>query len=67
MELAQGGTSGVEITDVPARILGLDACSACVVAKMVHLPHKEGCGHVTDYLEQVHIDIAGPMLVLSVR
>ena len=66
VELAQGGASGVEITDVPARIPGLDACSACIVAKMVHLLHKEGRGHATEYLEQVHIDIAGPVLVLSV-
>jgi len=42
VELAQEGASGLEITDIPVRIPGLDACSACVAAKMVHLPHKEG-------------------------
>jgi len=67
MELAQGGVSRVEITDLPARIPGLDACSASVVAKMVHLPHKEGCSHATEYLEQVHVNIAGPMHVPSAR
>jgi len=65
VELAQGGASGVEIIDVPARIPGLDACSACVTAKMVHLPHKEGRGRAIKYLERVHVDIAGPMHVLS--
>ena len=57
----------MEITNLPARIPGLDACSACVVAKMVHLPHKEGRSCVTKYLEQVHVDIAGPMHVPSAR
>jgi len=57
----------MEITCVPARILGLDACSACVAAKMVHLPHKEGRGRATEYLERVHVEIAGPMHVLSAR
>jgi len=55
----------MEITDVPARILGLDACSACVAAKMVHLPHKEGRGRATEYLERVYVEIAGPMHVPS--
>jgi len=67
MELAQGGASGVEITDLPARIPGLDACSACVMAKMVHLPHKEGRSRATKYLERVHVGIAGPMHVPSAR
>jgi len=57
----------VEITDLPARIPGLDVCSASVVAKMVHLPHKEGCSRATKYLERVHVDIAGPMHVPSAR
>jgi len=65
VELAQGGASGVEIIDVPVRIPGLDACSTCVAAKMVHLPHKEGRGHATKYLKRVHVDIAGPMHVPS--
>jgi len=34
---------------------------------MVHLPHKEGRGRATEYLERVHIDIAGPMHVPSAR
>ena len=34
MELAQEGVSGLEITDVPVRILGLDAWSACVAVKV---------------------------------
>jgi len=65
VELAQEGASGLEITDVPARIPGLDACFTCVAAKMVHLPHKEGRSRVTEYLKQVYIDIAGPMHILS--
>jgi len=67
MELAQGGASRVEITDLPARIPGLDACSACVVVKMVHLPHKEGRSCATEYLERVHVNRAGPMHVPSAR
>ena len=65
VELAQGGASGMEITDVPARIPGLDACSACITTKMAHLPHKEGRGRATEYLERMHIEIAGPMHVPS--
>jgi len=65
MELAQGGASGMEINDVLARIPGLDACSACIAAKMVHLPHKEGRGRATEYFERVHVGIAGPMHVPS--
>jgi len=67
VELAQEGASGLEITDIPARIPGLDACFACVAAKMVHLPHKEGRSHATEYLERVYIDIAGPMHIPSAR
>ena len=67
VESAQGGASGVEITDLPARIPGLDACSACVVAKMVHLPLKEGRSRATKYLERLHVNIAGPMHVPSAR
>ena len=65
VEFAPGGASGVEIIDLPVRIPGLDAGSACVAAKMVHLPHKEGRGRATEYLERVHVDIAGPMHVPS--
>jgi len=34
VELAQEGASGLEITDVPARIPGLNACSACVAVEV---------------------------------
>jgi len=34
---------------------------------MVHLPHKEGRGRATEYLERVHVEIAGPMHVPSAR
>jgi len=54
----------MEITDVPVRIPGLDACPTCIAAKMVHLLHKEGHGCVTKYLKRVHVKIAGPMHVL---
>ena len=55
----------MEIKNIPARIPGLDVCSACVTVKMVHLLHKEGHSHATEVLERVHVDIAGPMHVLS--
>jgi hypothetical protein len=35
--LAESGASGIVITDMPAKIPGLDACAACVAAKSVHL------------------------------
>ena len=56
---------GVVIMDLPVSAPGLDACAVCVAGKSVHLPHKEGCERVGDYLERVHIDIAGPMPVMS--
>ena len=65
VELAQKGASGMVITDMPAKVPGLDACAACVAGKSVHLPHKEGRERATEYLERVHIDIAGPMPVVS--
>ena len=34
VELVQEGVSGLEITDVPARIPGLDACSTCVAVEV---------------------------------
>ena len=34
VELAQEGVSGLEITNVPARIPGLDACPACVAVEV---------------------------------
>ena len=49
------------ITDLPKKIPGLDACAACVAAKSVHLPHKEGRNRAEVYLDRVHIDITGPM------
>jgi transposase InsO family protein len=67
VELAQKGASGMVITDLPARIPSLDTCAACVVAKSVHLPHKEGRERATEYLGRVHIDVAGPMEVQSAR
>jgi len=36
-------------------------CAACIAAKTVHLPHKEGHDRASEYLERVHIDIVGPM------
>ena len=55
----------MEISDLPTKIPGLNACAACIVAKAVHLPHKEGQSRASEYLERVHIDIAGPMPVKS--
>ena len=59
------GVSGMEISDLPVKIPGLDACATRVVAKAVHLPHKEGWSRVSEYLERVHIDITGLMPVKS--
>ena len=56
---------GVVVTDLPAKVPSLDACAACVAGKSVHLPHKEGRGRASGYLERVHIDITGPMPVMS--
>ena len=36
------GVSGMEISDLPEKTPGLNACTTCIVAKAVHLPHKEG-------------------------
>jgi hypothetical protein len=55
------------ITDLPSKIPGLDACAACVAAKLVHLPHRKGCERATDYLDLIHIDVTGPMPVKSAR
>ena len=63
--LAKSGVSGIVITDIPAKIPGLDACAACVVGKSVHLLHKQGRQQASRYLERVHINIAGPMPVKS--
>jgi len=52
---------GMVITDLPKKIPSLDTCAACVAAKSVHFPHKEGRNHAEAYLDQVHIDIARPM------
>jgi transposase InsO family protein len=65
VELARKGASGMVITDLPAEIPGLDACAACVAAKSVHLPHKEGRERANEHLGRVHIDVAGPMEVQS--
>ena len=61
----KSGASGIVITDIPVKILGLDACTTCVVGKSVHLLHKQGRQWVSRYLERVHINIAGPMPVKS--
>ena len=66
LALARSGASGMVIMDVPAVVPSLDACAACVAAKAVHLPHKEGHGCVSEYLERVHIDIVSPMPTKSV-
>jgi hypothetical protein len=44
MALACDGASRMVITDLPVKVPGLDGCAACIVAKSVHLPHKEGRG-----------------------
>jgi len=49
------------ITDLPKKVPIHDACAACVGAKSVHFPHKEGRNRAEVYLERVHIDVAGPM------
>ena len=38
-------------------------CAMCVAEESVYLPHKGGCGRVGEYLERVHIDIAGSVPV----
>ena len=63
--LAESGADGIVITDLPRKTPGLDACAACVAAKSVHLPHREGRNRAEGYLDRVHIDIAGPMPVRS--
>ena len=63
--LAKNGASGIVIMDIPAKTLGLDACAACIAGKSVHPPHKKGRQRANKYLEQVHIDIAGPMPIKS--
>ena len=59
--LAESGADGMVITDLPKKIPGLDTCAACVAAKSVHFPHKEGRNRAEAYLDRVHIDIARPM------
>ena len=66
VELAQNGASRTVITDLPVEIPGLDACTACVVGKSVHLPHMESC-RAREYLERVHIYMASPVLVVPAR
>ena len=65
VDLAQGGVSGIVISDLPVNIPGLNTCAACVAAKSVHLLHKEGRSRATEYLEHIHINIASPMPLLS--
>lgn len=40
--LAESGANGMVITDLPEKTPGLDACAACVAAKAVDFPQKEG-------------------------
>jgi len=40
--LAESGADGMVIVDLPKKIPGLGACAACVAAKSVDFPHKEG-------------------------
>ena len=65
VELARGSATGIIITDLQAGVPGLDACAACVAAKSVHFPHKDGRARAVEYLERVHVDIVGPMPVQS--
>jgi len=48
------------ITDLPKQIPGLDAWAACITAKSVHFPRKEGRNRAG-----AHSDIAGPVLTKS--
>lgn len=41
VELAQNSASGIVISELPVKILGLDACAECVVGKSVDLPRTE--------------------------
>jgi hypothetical protein len=65
IELVKSSMSRMVISDIPVKIPGLDAYVACVVGKSIHLPHKEGCGWASEYLEHLHMDIASPMAVAS--
>ena len=58
---AKDSATGIEISDLPTKIPGLDACAVRVVAKSAHLPQREGRGRASEYLERVHIDISGLM------
>ena len=49
--LARSSASGIVISNIHAKIPGLDACVACIAAKLVHLPHKEGRKQASKYLE----------------
>jgi len=40
--LAENGTNGMVIMNLPEKIPSLGACAACVAAKAVHLSHEEG-------------------------
>jgi hypothetical protein len=46
---ARSGVSGMEVMNLPQKIPGLDACTACIATKSVHLPHKEGRGRTNEY------------------
>jgi len=59
--LAEGMADSMVITSLPAKILGLTACVACVAARSAHLPHKEGCKQANKQLQCIQIDMAGSM------
>ena len=65
INLSKSGVSSMTLMDVPAVIPSLNTCTACVAGKSVHLPHKEGYSRATEFLEHVHIDIAGLTPVAS--
>ena len=46
----RNGANEMIITYLPARVPGLDGCTACVAAKSVQLPHKEGRRRAKEYL-----------------
>jgi hypothetical protein len=66
MTSAHDRASGIVIMDLPAKVPGLDGCAACVAAKSVHLPHKEGHSQAKVYLDSMHVDLVGPMPAKSV-
>ena len=54
--LAESGADGIIIMDLLRETAGLDGYAACLAAKSVHLPHREGRNRAEAYLVRVHID-----------